>query len=191
MKNEILKYLSKYTVITEELENAVFESTYIRTFEKGTLLLKEGQFSNDCYFVIKGCIRSYCYRDGVENTIEFYTEEQTLLPQNYGTPEPSDQYLECIEDTIVSVGNPELEKETFQKFPQLEILSRKIGEQVMLQQQESFADFKMATPEERYLNLVKTRPDLIQRVPQYQLASYLGLKPESLSRIKKRILDKK
>lgn len=191
MKNEILKYLSKYTAITRELENAVLESTFVKALKKGTVLLKEEQYSNNCYFVIKGCIRSYCYKDGEEKTIEFYTEEQTLIPPNYDTSAPSSYYLECIEETIVSVGNPELEKEIFQKFPQLEVLSRIIGEKLMLHQQESFANFKMATPEERYLNLVKTRPDLIQRVPQYQIASYLSIKPESLSRIKKRILDKK
>lgn len=190
MKNEIIKYLSKFAVITKELENAVLESTFIKTFKKGTVLLKEGQFSNDCYFVLKGCIRSYCYRDGEEKTIEFYTEKQTLIPPNYDTPVPSSYYLECVEETIVSIGNPELEKETFQEFPQLEILSRIIGEKLMVQQQVSFTNFKMATPEERYLNLLKTRPDLIQRVPQHQIASYLGIKPESLSRIRKRLITK-
>jgi DNA-binding MarR family transcriptional regulator len=54
---------------------------------------------------------------------------------------------------------------------------------------ETFAEFKMSSPEERYLNLLKTRPDLIQRVPQHQIASYLGIKPESLSRIRKRIIN--
>ena len=61
----------------------------------------------------------------------------------------------------------------------------------MAKQQESFAEFKTSTPEERYLNVLKTRPDLIQRAPQHQIASYLGIKPESLSRIKKRITNKK
>jgi len=60
----------------------------------------------------------------------------------------------------------------------------------MSKYQESLMTYKLTTPEDRYLNLLKSRPDLIQRVPQYQLASYLGVKPESLSRIRKRLSKK-
>lgn len=191
MKSDILKYLSKYTVITKELEIAISESTFIKTFEKGKILLKEGGISNECYFILNGCIRSYILKDGEDKTLEFYTEEQSVVPANYGTLEPSTYYLECLENTIVSVGNPKLEKETFQKYPQLESLSRVIAETIIIKIQESFNQFKSSTPEERYLNILETRPDLIQLAPQHQLASYLGIKPESLSRIRKRILSKK
>ena len=57
--------------------------------------------------------------------------------------------------------------------------------------QEMLATYKTDTPEQRYLNILKFRPELIQRVPQHQLASYIGVKPESLSRIRKRIFDNK
>ncbi|WP_034044503.1 Crp/Fnr family transcriptional regulator [Wocania ichthyoenteri] len=191
MKNEILKHLSKYTKITNELEDAITKSTFIESFKKGTILLKEGDISNECYFLLKGCIRSYIIENGEEKTIEFYTEEQVVTPSNYGKSTPSNYYLECMEDVIVSIGNPKLEKETFQKYPQLESLSRVIGEIIMAKNQDTFAQFKISSPEERYLNILKKRPDLIQRVPQHQIASYLGIKAESLSRIKKRIINKK
>ncbi|CAZ97368.1 Crp/Fnr family transcriptional regulator [Zobellia galactanivorans] len=191
MKDEILKYLSKYTEITNELEHAITTSTFIESFEKGTILLKEGDISTKCYFVLKGCIRSYIIENGEEKTIDFYTEEQVVTPSNYGKSIPSNYYFECMENTIVNVGNPKLEKETFQKYPQLESLSLVIAEVIMTKNQESFANFKTSKPEERYLNMLKTRPDLIQRVPQHQIASYLGIKPESLSRIRKRIINKK
>ncbi len=190
MKNEILKYLSKYTLITEEIEIALHENTFIKTLKKGSTLLKEGDISNECYFILKGCIRSYFLEEGEEKTIEFYTEEHSIVPLNYGTSEPSEHYLECLTDTIVTVGNQKLEKETFKKYPQLESLSRVIAESVIIKQQKSHSKFKTSTPEERYLNLLKNRPDLIQIVPQHQIASYLGIKPESLSRIRKRITNK-
>ena len=188
--NKILEYLSKYTQVSKELETVIEENTFFKYFERGTVLLEQGSISTECYFVLEGCIRSYCIKDGEEKTVEFYTEEQVLTPSNYGTSTPSDYYLECTEDTIVSIGNPALETEVFQKHPELESLARVIAEKLMVGQQESFATFKMSTPEERYLNLLKTRPDLIQRVPQHQLASYLGITPESLSRIRKRISKK-
>lgn len=191
MENEILKYLSKYVPITDEMENAIKESAFIKSFKKGTILLEQGNFSNECFFVLKGCIRSFCIIEGEERTIEFYTEEQAVTPTSYGQKVASKHYLECTEDTIASVGSPELEIEMYQKYPQLESVTRVIGEIVMSKYQESFADFKMANPEDRYLNLLKTRPDLLQRVPQHQIASYLGIKPESLSRIRKRIMTQK
>ncbi len=190
METRILKYLSKYATITKEIENAINESAFFKSYKKGTILLKEGDFSYECYFIVEGCIRSYFLKDGEEKTIEFYTEEQVVTPTILRKSTPSKYYLECIEDTVVNVGNPALEKEMFQQYPQLESLSRVIAEVIVVKQQESFTEFKTSNPEERYLNILKTRPDLLQRVPQHQIASYLGIKPESLSRIKKRLMTK-
>jgi len=191
MENEIYKYLSKYIPITKELEEELSNIEFIKRFGSGTILLEEGKISNECFFIIKGCIRSYYLKDGEEKTTEFYTEEQAVIPSSYGSKTRSEYYVECIEDTIVGVGTPELETEMYQKFPQLESLNRALGEAIMAKNVETFAEYKMASPEERYLNLLKTRPDLVQRAPQHQIASYLGIKPESLSRIRKRITNQK
>ena len=189
MDNEIIKYLSRYIEVTKELEAAIEESVFVRRYTKGTLLLKEGSYSNECYFIFKGCVRCYYLKNGEEKTTEFYTEDQVISPSGYGQKTASEFYLECIEDTIAGVGTPELEKHMYQQFPQLESLNRALGEAIMAKNQDAFAEFKMSSPEERYEHLLKTRPDLIQRVPQYQIASYLGIKPESLSRIRKRLMN--
>lgn len=191
MEKEIFNYLSKYIPITDDLEEELSKIDFIKWFNKGTLLLEEGKKSNECYFIIIGCIRSFYLKDGEERTTDFHTEEQAVVPSAYGKKTPSEYYLECIEDTIAGVGTPELEAEIYQKFPQVESLNRALGEAIMARQQDTFAEFKMASHEEKYLALLKSRPDLIQRVPQHQIASYLGIKPESLSRIRKRIINQK
>jgi len=191
MESEIYEYLSKYIPITEELEEELSKIQFIKRFGIGTILLEEGKISNECFFIIKGCIRSYYLKDGEERTTEFYTEEQAVIPSAYGNKIPSEYFLECIEDTIAGVGTPELETEMYQKFPQLESLNRALGEAIMAKNQNTFAEYKMASPEERYQALLKNRPDLIQRAPQHQIANYLGIKPESLSRIRKRIMNQK
>ncbi|MBK7212421.1 MAG: Crp/Fnr family transcriptional regulator [Bacteroidales bacterium] len=188
MEDEIKNYLSRYIPITNELEEELSKIEFIQSYKKGTILLEEGKISNECYFIIKGCIRSFFIKEGEERTTEFYTEEQAVIPSAYGMKVPSEYYVECIEDTIAGVGTPELELEMYQKFPQIESLNRALGEVIMAKYQDTFAEFKMASPEERYLSLLKNRPDLIQRAPQHQIASYLGIKPESLSRIRKRIM---
>jgi CRP-like cAMP-binding protein len=190
MEQEIINYLSKYITISKELEEALNETTFIRKFKKGTILLEEGAYTNECYFVIKGCIRSYYIKDGEEKTTEFFTEEEAVTPTCYGTNTRSTHYLECLEDTVAGVGNPEIENDMYKRFPVLESLNRVLAEAIMARYQENFAEFKMASPEERYANLLRMRPDLVQRVPQYQIASYLGITPESLSRIRKRTMVK-
>ena len=190
MLNEFTNYLSKHTPLSDELINIIVENTIIQNFKKGTILLQEGDRVNACYLILKGCIRSYILKDGEEKTIEFYTEEESVSPPNYGKTIPSELYLECIEDTVATVSTPELEMEMFGKFPELESACRVMTEEMISNYQSSFTDFKITSAEERYLKLLKERPDLIQRAPQYQLASYLGIQPESLSRIRKRLAKK-
>lgn len=190
MENEIIKYITKHTSLSDELIDIVIASTIIKNYKKGTVLLREGEISKESYFVLRGCVRSYFINDGEERTIEFYTEEQPVLPISYGKGIPSEQYLECIEDSVLTVNATEHEKEMFLKYPQFESICRIMTEVMMANFQESFVNYKITNPEERYLFLQKERPDLFQRVPQYQLASYLGIKPESLSRLRKRLKRK-
>lgn len=190
MENEIIKYLTKYTPLSDELSEIIIQSTIIKNYKKGTVLLRQGELSNESYFVLKGCLRSYLITNGDDKTLEFYTEEQPLLPMSYGKGTPSEQYLECIEDSVLTVNTPEHEKEMFLKYPQFESICRIMTEVMMANFQESLVNYKLTNAEERYLFILKNRPDLIQRVPLYQLASYLGIKPESLSRLRKRLIQK-
>lgn len=187
MDSEIIRYLSNYMPLDEELKQVIEESSMIKHFQKGTILLRQGDRSNECYLVLKGCIKSYVLKDGSERIIEFYTEEQPVSPITYGTNVPSDHFLECIEDTIATVSTPEMETEMLVKYPRLESVCRAMSEVMLSKQQQTFTQFKTNTPEERYLELLKNRGDLVNRLPQTQIASYLGITPESLSRIRKRL----
>lgn len=133
--------------------------------------------------------------DGEERTTDFYTEDEWVTSTlSYTRKTPSDHYLSCVEDSTISVGTEKTEKEfyrLFQKFPRLEMLPRIIMEKEISKYQEMISTYKTDTPEQRYIKLIKYRPELIQRVPLQQLTSYIGVKPESLSRIRKRILSKK
>jgi len=83
-----------------------------------------------------------------------------------------------------------MEVEMNSKFPKFETICRILSEELLAKQRLDFDEFKTSSPEQRYLNLMQKRPDLVQRVPQQQLASFLGIKPQSLSRLRARILEK-
>lgn len=190
MQDILFDFLSKYVSLTDDEKNAIVSLDIFRSVKKGTTLLKEGQKSKDSYFVLKGCIRTYYVVDGDEKTTAFYTEMEVLTPHCVISKTPSEYYISCIEDTILTVSNPDMEPEMFNKFPKFETLCRILSEELLAKQQIDFDEFKISSPEQRYLNLLQKRPDLIQRVPQHQLASFLGIKPQSLSRLRARILEK-
>jgi CRP-like cAMP-binding protein len=191
MKKELLKYISKFPMLSEQEVKDIVENLTVGKFKKGDLLLKAGEINSECYFVLKGCLRQYYLIDGEEKTTAFYTEEQGVVSvTSYLEQTPANHYLICMEDSILIIGNMSGGLEMYEKFPKLETITRAIMEQDHAKTQESLAFFITSTPEERYLNLLKTRPTLLQRVPQHQLASYLGITPESLSRIRKRVIEK-
>lgn len=190
MKNTLFDFISKYISLTDDEKNALLSLDLFRSVKKGTTLLKEGQISQDSYFVLKGCIRTYYIIDGEEKTTAFYTEMDALTPHCVINKAPSKYFISCVEDSILTVSNSDMEVEVNSKFPKFEIMCRLLSEELLAKQQINFDEFKTSSPEQRYLNLIEKRPDLIQRVPQHQLASYLGIKPQSLSRLRARIIEK-
>lgn len=191
MQDILFDFISKYISLTDEEKNAILSVDIFRSVKKGTILLKEGQRSKDSYFVLKGCIRTYYDINEEEKTTAFYTEMEGLTPNCVISKIPSEYYVSCVEDSIITVSNTEMEAEINTKFPKFETMCRMMAEENLAKKQIDFDEFKTSSPEQRYLNLLEKRPDLIQRVPQHQLASFLGIKPQSLSRLRGRLLEKK
>ena len=190
MENYFFDFLEQYMPLLEEEKKALIDLNIFRSFKKGTVLLKEGDTIKGGYFVIKGCLRSYYIIDGEEKTTAFFTESESLAPVFDANKSGSAHFVSCVEDSIITVGNPEMGKEVIEKFPRFKKLCLIVSERLLAKNLASFADFKNSSPEQRYLNLLKNRPDLFQRVPQHQIASFLGMKPQSLSRIRKRLAQK-
>jgi CRP-like cAMP-binding protein len=190
MQDILFGFISKYISLTEDEKNAIVSLDIFRSVKKGTILLKEGQKSQNVYFILKGCLRKYYIIDGEEKTTAFFTELEALTPHCVINNAPSEYFISCVEDTILTVGNPDKDVDIFTKSPKFELMCRILSEEMLASQQINFDEFRTSSPEQRYLNLLQKRPDLIQRVPQHQLASFLGIKPQSLSRLKARILEK-
>lgn len=187
MDNAIIEFLSQYIELTQEEKEVITNQNVMQFFPKGTMLLSAGDYARECYFILKGCVYSYYLMDGEVKVTDFYTEKQPITPISYTTKKPSEYYLECYEDCIIALGNQERNADLMKNLPRLVAIGGSVMEDQLANQRMKYDDFVKLSPEERYQNLQENSPELLNRVPQYLIASYLGVKPESLSRIRKRL----
>ncbi len=191
MHDKLINYFLKFTLLSDDEKRVLAESMEIRRFKSGSFLVKEGQPTSDTFFILEGIARQFKIIDGQEVITNFYAEDQWIISfTSFTETIPSTTNIVCIEDITAVVGDEKKAQILFELFPRLERVSRDVLETVVSEQQETMNNYLADTPEQRYIRLHNTNPTLFQRVPQYQIASYIGVKPESLSRIRKRLVTK-
>jgi CRP-like cAMP-binding protein len=187
-KKDVKLFLETSGMLLEEEKEVMSKMMQIKAFKKGTVLLEEGQIANFSYYTLKGCLREYKIKDGEEKTIKFYTKGDTIESGfSHLMRKPSKYYVECITDVVLTVLSYENDVKFKNQFPRLALICRSKTEEEFDTFREAAAEYITSSPEERYLQLMKKRPDLFELVPQYQIASYVGVTPESLSRIRNRL----
>lgn len=189
MKDILKNYMKQFGDFTEKAMKDILNELTIITYPKDTILLEQGDIPCKCYFVIKGCVRQYAIDiNGREVTYELYTEGQAVALFSQFSQKKASKYVwVCVEESVLVVGDLEDEQNMYDSHDGLESMTRQMMEVNMGEMQEKHSVFISDSPEERYRKLMTNREDLLTRVPQHQLASYLGITPESLSRIKRRI----
>ncbi|MEL6255474.1 MAG: Crp/Fnr family transcriptional regulator [Bacteroidota bacterium] len=156
--------------------------------KKGDFLLKEGQIARKSYFVDDGCLCLYSLRKGQKQVIEFFTEGHFCVDLlNYLERRPTNTNIWATEDTTAYAIDMDDNEKLWNRSHALERFGRKFITAEFITLSKRIAQMNNLSNEERYLRIMEKRPDLIQRVPQYLIASYLGLTPVGLSKIRKRL----
>jgi len=184
-------YIKSKVSLTEKELQLIDDYFEIRKFKKKDFLLESGKVCDFIGYIEKGTIRHYHIKDGVENTCDisfegyWVTDFQSFINGNYSIIN-----LQALEETVaVIISKPNLYK-LYQVCNKYETFGRLMAEQVAHRATEMAMSLSSEKPEERFLKLIKFQPGLFQRVPQKHIANLLGIKPESLSRIRKRVLIK-
>ncbi len=183
--------LSQFGSLTEEQVQLFLDHCDIREYPEGKALLREGQMAVNSYFVINGCIRSYYIKGGQEINSEFFVENDVINPVSLTLNTPSAYYLECLEDCTVSVGHPDKTASLYELFPAFSVICHRMNAHLEAQRKIVADRFRKLSAQEHYLTLLQEKPTWFNRVSQYHIASYLGIQPQSLSRIRKRMAEQK
>jgi CRP-like cAMP-binding protein len=183
--------LSKFIILSAD-EKDIVRSLFVEvTFDKGDLFLREGDVCNNLAFVCKGIFRYYIEQDGENKTYNFATEGNFIC--NYESlirRVPSAKHIQAIEKaTVLSISRRNLHR-FYTEVKEGNLFGRVHMENVYAETVRQLISQYTETPEYRYLKFLKQFPDLNQRLPQFYIASYVGVKPQSLSRIRKRLSRK-
>lgn len=184
LKNKILSY----THVDEEQLDYWLSFYEKIELKKGEVLISAGQIVTHFYYLDAGCIYYYKIQDGETKVLEFYTDDVffTDLP-SYVKGSPSRYFLRATEDTTVYAIKKFDTEKSFDDSHQLERFGRLSMQEAFMKSYSRLERLNSRTNEERYMRLLEKRPGLLQSVPQYLIASYLGLTPVGLSKIRKRL----
>ena len=182
-----LSYLRQFVSFSHDEEQEMLRLLSVRRISKGEPLLAAGQQSKAFYYLIKGCVRMYYLVDGIEKNTFFYTEGQFVSSyESFVRGSPARHYISCLEDCELVIIDQQTAYHLLSFSARFEQLSRILMEEELIIYQQMLSGFVTQKAERRYAQVVEQRPDLIQRIPQYHLASFLGVSPETLSRIRAR-----
>lgn len=187
MQNLINKINSYIPLSAEELS---FSTKFYkrRAIAKGDWVIQPGHYVRHWHFIEAGCFYFYTLKDGKEKVIEFFTEGDFFTDiYAYLQECPSNSYVKATEDSILYSATKADVQKTFDYSHKIERIGRLTMQETVLETFRRMAHLNNLSNEERYLRLLEKRPSLFQRVPQYMIASYLGLTPVGLSKIRRRL----
>ncbi len=182
-------YLKNKAGLSEQEIDALTSSLQSKTFRKGEFLLHAGEVCAYAFFVEKGLLRSFTTDEsGKEHVIQFGPENWFVTDRSSAYfHEPSDFAIEAIEETRVVLIDAAFISNASTMHPSFMQFNEKALQNHIRQLQKRINLLLSATAEKRYLDFIRLYPDLTLRVPQWMIASYLGITPESLSRVRKEL----
>jgi CRP/FNR family transcriptional regulator, anaerobic regulatory protein len=192
MTTQILQSIKSIVSLNEKEEEAFTKILEVKQFKKKAFLLQHGQVCNKISFINSGYMRLFYEVEGLENTVQFffagrwYTDYESFL-----TGQPTIENLQALENCEVIQFNKTDLYNLYITHPVFERVGRILAENAFLSLSKLNKMLTNEEPQQRYLSLLSQRPEVVKNIPQHYIASYLGIKPESLSRIRKRIQTQK
>jgi CRP-like cAMP-binding protein len=183
--NNLITYLKRTSPLSKQAETAIISISKLQEVKKNTDLQPIGHTCKTIYFLKKGVARIYYFKEHIDITESFSFENSIVVRyESLFTGKPSKKAIQVLEDAeVIAINASELFK-LYDQFPDIERLFRKIFENALVDTVNRVESIQFHSAEERYNALIKEAPDVLKRVPLKYIASYLGITPVSLSRIR-------
>lgn len=191
MIEKMIDYYNRVHPMPPELQQEMIAATTIEEYPKKTVLLREGQVANYACFVIKGLARGYYTMNDRETTRLFMDEGFVITSwQSFYSRQPSHEAIELLEDSILACLHYDDIQRLYAEWPDFNILGRKMTERFFYLSEQRGIMLRQHSAEEKYTMFTEQYPTLFQRISQKQIATYLGIKEETLSRVRAKLLKK-
>lgn len=187
-------FFDRLVELPDEVWQAVLRIAHPVHYQRKQVILQPGQVCDWMMFMHQGAIRAYRLQEGIDTTYFFYFPDEFAFATEFAsfkTNQPTQFYLECIEDCQVTVFyRPDIYA-LYERHPAMQKFGRLMAEQAYLMMDRRMSHFQFHDLQTRYLAMLREEPTLLQRVPQHLIATYLGVTPESLSRVKQGVTRQK
>jgi len=190
--NPIIQNISRHITLTPEEEQLFLSKTETKHYKAKTIILNAGEVSKYSYFVNSGLLRSFNINDNIVEHVLSFACEGWWIGDMYSllSQKPGNLFIEVLEEAEVVLLSKENQEQLYKEIPKLERFFRILTENSLIAHQERLMDNLSLSAEERFDKFCKRYPTLIQKVPQKQIASYIGVTPEFFSKMKARMLKK-
>ena len=188
MNTSLKKFISRFVRLSDTELDEVTNKFRTKVVKKNDYLLKQGDTCKDFVFVQKGCVRLYYVKDDIEISVWFAFHPSSAIEiYSFISENPSEYFIQAIEDSeVLYLPKTELKK-LYQTHPKMHEMMRNFWEAVLLDLINRFTALEKDSAEKRYLDLLN-KPTYLEAIPQKYLASFIGVTPTSLSRIRKKII---
>ena len=189
---QILDNISKIVDLTPDEEQRLLSRLESKQFKAKSIILHAGEVCKYSYFVNSGLLRSFTINDHIVEHVLSFACEGWWIGDMYSllSQKPGNLFVEVLEDAEVVLLSKENQEILYQEIPKLERFFRILTENSLVANQERLIDNLSLSAEERFEKFCKKYPTLIQKVPQKQIASYIGVTPEFFSKMKSKLLRK-
>lgn len=187
MNTGLNNFITKYVTLSDAELEYITNKFKTKAVKKNNFLLRQGDTCKDLVFVQKGCLRLYYLKDDIEVSVWFAFEQSSAIEiYSFISERPSNYFLQAIENSeVLCLSKTELNK-LYRHQPKMQEMMRNFWEDVILNLIDRFTALQTDSAEKRYLDLLK-KPAHLETIPQKYLASFIGVTPTSLSRIRKQI----
>jgi CRP-like cAMP-binding protein len=183
----LINKLKSYGFISKEAESEIRTMIKTMTKKKGSVIIKKGQIVTSFFVIEKGLIRSFYKKEEQEITIWFGYEGLPFSASSSAfNNKPSRETIECLEDCVFQYISGKEMEELYHKYNEINTIGKKLVEEYCDVANERNYSFQTKSAEDRYKDLIKYESEIIKRAPLIYIASYLGVSPETLSRIRRK-----